>query len=583
LKESPIINCHTHVFTGKHVPPYLGKTFLWWPFYYLFNTPLIMWVFYFWFNNKKYSPYFFKYKKGYKKWQNIIYQYKAWVRRHLLTTLIVNAVNALLTLHTLLFLLLFLMHKVGGANIFIKDGVAFITNWLTKNHLLFFYHNALVKIIIILFTFLGINKGRRLIWQVLKKTWSFVGLFPSKHTIQFLQRYINIGRFANYKSSGNIFNKLKIQYQQGTGFVLLPMDMEFMGAGKMAATGHYHKQMEELATIKMRHPTIAFPFVFIDPRRISADANFFKYTFDTYTGQVILQPCFIKSFIEEKKFNGFKIYPALGYYPFDTRLLILWKYAADKQIPITTHVIKGNIFYRGAKQKSWGLHPVFIQSKGLGSHEYEPLLLPQLKNIDFTNNFTHPLNYLCLLEEVLLRQIVSTADTDVKQVFGFTDLLTPLKYNLSHLKVCLAHYGGEEEWSKFFEADRDNIVGNLTANNKKGINFLYNANGKPIPGKIEQVWNRTDWYSIITSLILQFPNVYADISYTLHNESIIPLLKKTLSHPVLQKKVLFGTDFYVVRNYKSEKQLLAELIYALTDEEFNLIAKQNSINFLNLV
>jgi Amidohydrolase len=547
------------------------------------SMPVLMAVFHFWFNNKKYSPLFFKYKKGYKKWQRYVYQYRAWIKRYLLSNIIANAINILLTIHTLIFILLFLINKISGASTLIKNGVSILVNWLTVNHLLFFYTNVIIKLIIIVFTFIGIKNGRQFIWQVLQKTWSFVGLFPDKNTIAFLHRYINIGRFANYKSSLNIFNKLKTQYQQGTAFVLLPMDMEFMGAGKLSNKGSFEKQMEELATIKLRHPTTAFPFVFIDPRRISADANFLKYTCNKLTGEVNLLDCFVKEFIEDKTFTGFKIYPALGYYPFDDRLLILWKYAADRQIPITTHTIKGNIFYRGSKDKSWGTHPIFTQSKGLGSHEYEPLLLPQLKNIDFINNFTHPLNYLCLLQEEFLRKVIANANTEVKQLFGYTNLASPLKYNLSKLKICFAHYGGAEEWEKFFEADRDNIVGNLTANNKKGIQFLYNENGKSIPGKIEQVWHRTDWYSIITSLILQFPNVYADISYILHEEKIIPLLKKTLSHWHLQKRILFGTDFYVVRNHKSEKQLLAELMSALTTEEFNQIAKQNPINFLNLV
>src|SRR6185436_827568 len=67
-------------------------------------------------------------------------------------------------------------------------------------------------------------------------------------------------------------------------------------------------------------------------------------------------------FIEKKKFNGFKIYPALGYYPFDVQLLPLWKYAADHQIPILTHCIRGTIFYRGSKKTEWDYHPVYKQA-----------------------------------------------------------------------------------------------------------------------------------------------------------------------------------------------------------------------------
>ena len=41
---------------------------------------------------------------------------------------------------------------------------------------------------------------------------------------------------------------------------------------------------------------------------------------------------------------------------------------------------------------------------------------------------------------------------------------------------------------------------------------------------------------------------------------ILPLLRQTLRHPRLRKQVLFGTDFYVVRNHKSDKNMLADMM-----------------------
>jgi hypothetical protein len=46
--------------------------------------------------------------------------------------------------------------------------------------------------------------------------------------------------------------------------------------------------------------------------------------------------------------------------------------------------------------------------------------------------------------------------------------------------------------------------------------------------------------------------------------------------------VLFGTDFYVVRNHKSEKQMLADLQKALTPDELAWITYINPKTFLNL-
>ena len=41
-KTKPIINCHTHIFTGDQVPPYLAKDYVPPPFYLLFPIPFFM-------------------------------------------------------------------------------------------------------------------------------------------------------------------------------------------------------------------------------------------------------------------------------------------------------------------------------------------------------------------------------------------------------------------------------------------------------------------------------------------------------------------------------------------------------------
>jgi predicted TIM-barrel fold metal-dependent hydrolase len=375
---------------------------------------------------------------------------------------------------------------------------------------------------------------------------------------------------------------LKDQYPEGTGFVLLPMDMEFMEAGKVSQGGNYENQMKELAMIKSnkRYKELVYPFVFVDPRRQAVgDQPFFNWKAGP-GGKVELLDCFIKDYIEKEKFSGFKIYPALGYYPFDEKLLPLWKYAADKKIPILTHTIRGTIYYRGRKKKEWGYHEIFKQDNGLKTKG--PLLLPQLKNIDYINNFTHPLNYLCLVEEKLLRLVVSKAGPEIKKLFGFTDTDTALKYDLKHLKLCFGHFGGEDEWQNFFEKDRDNITSQLVKAPDKGIVFIKVGKIENSFSTLEQVWKNTDWYSIISSMMLQYDNLFADISYIIHDERIFALLKQTLQNNKLKTRVLFGTDFYVVRNHKSEKQMLADLQEALDDNELKSIAFDNPREFLNI-
>lgn len=266
----------------------------------------------------------------------------------------------------------------------------------------------------------------------------------------------------------------------------------------------------------------------------------------------------------------------MGYYPFDERLLPLWKYSADNGIPILTHAIRGTIYYRGTKEKAWSRHPIFKQSDG------NNLLLPQLKNIDFINNFTHPLNYLCLVEEKLLRLLVAQSSNEVKVLFGYTNNETALLHNLKHLKLCFGHYGGDEEWQKYFEKDRDQFVQQLVTNPSHGLNMIKEGKIDETMNLLEQVWLNVDWYTIISSMMLQYPNLYADVSYIIHNDDIIPLLKHTIQNSGLKAKELFGTDFYVVRNHKSEKEMLAEIQAHLTEQEFDEIARINPRKFLNL-
>jgi Amidohydrolase len=583
MEKPPIINCHSHIFTGKNVPPYLAKTFLVWPLYLIITPNFIINIFRFWYKNRKYSPYFFKHKRWFKFLTKLSTHYSTFVKGNLILYFIVGLANLWLISHALLFL--FKKNILKQIYEFLKGDLCIveIKQFLVRYHILRLDLPLYLNIIILLFVIIFVKSGRDLILFLAKSGLKFMRLLPSKATIEFIGRYFNIGRFAIYERSLDIFGRLNSQYDEQTGFVVLPMDLSFMAAGTLDEEGNFQSQMGDLISIKRNNKNIFFPFVFVDPRRIAAQSNFLNIEGNPETGEVTLLECDIKRYIENEKFNGFKIYPALGYYPFDERLLLLWKYAADRNFPIMTHAIRGTIFYRGTKKKEWNFHPIFKQSTGKGDKTFEPLLLPETQNIDFINNFTHPLNYLCLVDERMLRRVVAQSTKPIKDFFGYIDDDTKLKHDLAQLKICFGHYGGDDEWEKFFETDRNNYAASIITNKDIGIDFLRNSQGKFTEGKIEELWRDIDWYSIITSLMLQYDNLYADISYILHNEKIYPLLKQTLNHEKLKHKILFGTDFYVVRNHKTEKQMLAELKANLSTEDFDLIARYNPIKYLNSV
>ncbi|MBX2896876.1 MAG: hypothetical protein KF763_15625 [Cyclobacteriaceae bacterium] len=573
--KPPLINCHTHIFTGDHVPPYLAKTFVPPPLHYLLPLSLIVKFFRFWYKYPNRWRYGARAKRTARLWYKIrMIGARTGIARFF--SVVIGSAIALVVLIILI---------DGFADPRSTNAVVVyvlrIKRWLCDHYLLWIPGSVFGKVMLLVILLLFFKPMANLVFSVMKRVFGIFNAIPGPDSVKLAKRYLNIGRYSFYRSQARIYTKLKDQYPVGTGFIVLPMDMEFMEAGKLNSDYSYHHQMQELLELKQKkqNQDTLFPFVFVDPRRFVAEGTR-HFDYEVTTSRVTLKDCFIKTFVEQHQFSGFKIYPALGYYPFDEALLPLWKYAADHGIPILTHCIRGTIFYRGNKKKEWDAHPVFEQVTG---KRYEPLQLNEVENKDFCNNFTHPLNYLCLLDETLLRVVISNTkpESAARKLFGFTDLNTPLEHNLTHLKLCFGHFGGDDEWLRFLESDRDNYSSQLAKRPDRGITFLTNENGVERRGKPEQTWKYVDWYSIICSMMLQYKHVYADLSYIIHSPGIQPLLKHTLQNERLREKVLFGTDFYVVRNHKSEKNMLADITYHLTDEELDQIGRTNPRVFLS--
>jgi predicted TIM-barrel fold metal-dependent hydrolase len=617
--KTPIINCHTHIFTGDHVAPWLAKTFVPMFLFWLFPLWAFVWLFRKWYKYPAKIPYTGLYKKWREHYMSL---------QSLLDKLgFFRAILEYAITIQVFFILYDLIKPIFPPDkTWISGWIADAQIWLT-DHSLLWSPSFWIKVLVTVIVFIIFPSGRNLIIFVFRNLWSILKKIPGKQTNEMFRRYLTIGRFSFHEDQRTILFQLRSQYPIGSGLVVLPMDMEFMKAGKTPV--RYRDQMQRLAELKdiKDNKDILFPFVFVDPRRMvprdeekrikDNEPVFFDY--EVKEGKVKLKPCFIKDYIETKGFSGFKIYPALGYYPFEHRLLPLWKYAVENNIPIMTHCVRGPMFYRGSKKDEWNHHPYFKQAMGTDEKRndekeidwknidsedpsmpvkdsgYEPLALPQQENAVFTANFTHPLNFLCLLEEEVLRKVVADAvakaesheepdkkDFRLRQLFGFTNEETRLGSDLRELKICLGHYGGGDEWIRYFENDRYGHSNRLTKD-PKGIDFFKTTKGKPSKGKIEQLWKYTDWYSIISSMILRYPKVYADISYILHdNAGILPLLKQTLLRDCLKEKVLYGTDFYVVRNHKSDKNMLADMMGGLSVDDFDQIARKNPLVYLNI-
>lgn len=290
-------------------------------------------------------------------------------------------------------------------------------------------------------------------------------------------RFLKTGSLA---SQEQVFKQIERQYPSETVFVVLPMDMQFIGAGDPLES--LERQHQELLNLSYQSPFKGriIPFFAVDPRR----DNIVKL---------------VEQNLHEDKFRGIKIYPNLGYKPTDPTLLKIYKICEERGYPVLAHCSPGGIWARGLTERD-------------------------------RRRFAHPKNYIPILK-------------------AFPDL-----------RLCLAHFGGAEEWGKHLKSRRETTGPYRT-------------------------WVR--WISDMISSG-EYPNLYTDIAYTAFVPRVkglyidlIDFLKVILSNPKISERVLFGSDYYMVeREEMSEKEASILLRSRLGEEVYFQIAHENPMKFL---
>jgi len=562
MKIKPIINAHTHIFSAGDVPPFIARCFVPFPLYILTYFPLVFGIF-------RASRRFYKPKK------KLIALHK-----RLIGGLKSNTISYFL-------FLLFLFWVAFNAVYFIADYAKAIPNHkdargiirsLSEYYVIYPDIPAIVKWSFIIVGLISTKWLRQLIVKLSKAVIKPLSYLPNSKSLEFGKRYMKIAKIANYQKQATAYNKLYKMYPPGSKFVVLTMDMTYMN---LTPPRDFYEQLDEISgmmdTDNDNYKNI-IPFLFVDPRRIEDDADFFKWHLED--GDVLLDECKLKRYLEDGHFRGIKIYPALGYHAFDELLLPLWKYCVQQEIPITSHCTVGTVFYRRRMKSKWFTHPVFKMDSG------QHLQIPARKNIELQKNFTNPLNYLVLLEPEFLKVHLANCRPETQAIFGYSSSQpeADLTADLSKLKINIAHYGGIEQWRKHQDSDRHEYAQELLEMPDVGVRlFAQQSNGKvKKPGKPGELWHKLDWYTTISSLMLQYENVYADISYILHTPDIQALLNLSLENAQLRQKILFGTDYYVVRNHKSEKELYADMLANFSEEQMDQIAIVNPNRFLKI-
>jgi predicted TIM-barrel fold metal-dependent hydrolase len=567
-EDFPIINAHTHIFTKDHVAEHLARQFVLGPIYkWLKTSRVIRWL------KKYYEPSedHYSYTQRNKRWNT--YQSRVRIKRNSILKYFVLFIK-ILAWSAFIYYFFQLIKPLIIQTIAGKIIYGYIL--LPLDYITYPIESAW-NILFLLFTIALAFKFVRIgLLKILKSR--FIKLI-GKDRLEYLLRFENLLRYANYNSQGAIFSKLTQQYPPNTQFVVLPMDMEYMEADIVPVP--YLKQMDDLMTLKSNNEDKLFPFVFVDPRRIENQSDhdpFFKFDF-TNPDEIKLENCRLKTYLDDGA-CGIKIYPALGYYPFDENLLPLWLYCAQNEIPITTHCSVGPIFYRGEKKVEWDRHPIFeevISNNENGEPEkIKKLRLLQIKNKDFQANFTHPLNYCCLLLPEYLKSLLEQEEYQhLQPLFGYSKV--GLERNLNGLKINLAHFGGSENWDAFLAKDREQEANEIFNKPKEGLSLKKDLLNM---ANLYRHWHYTEWFSLISSMMIEFDNVYTDISYTTHENKYLNLLSEILNHPKIENKVLFGTDFYVVSNQKTEKQYWIDMKNMMGNKKWHSLSFKNPKRFL---
>jgi uncharacterized protein len=305
-------------------------------------------------------------------------------------------------------------------------------------------------------------------------------------------RYAQIVETSYDLDQAHIFDKVRSFYPDGTRFVVLPMDMTFLNAGPVEKS--IDDQHGELARVRDAQPDVVIPFAAVDPRH------------DGIVEKTI-------RLLEQDRFRGIKLYPPTGYHPDDPVLRPLYAYAEEHDVPVLTHCSRpASVQYRGEPTERMRLDPETGQRLDLDR--------PELLTL-----FTDP------------------------------DAYVPILRRHPKLRICLAHFGGAGDWTRY----------------------------------IEQQWRpggtgTKSWLSKILDMLRsgEYPNLWTDIAYTLFaDDEFVYLLKVLLSDERVLARVLFGSDFYVVENAELEERRRSIRIRAVLGEQvFSAIASGNVKAFL---
>jgi outer membrane protein OmpA-like peptidoglycan-associated protein/predicted TIM-barrel fold metal-dependent hydrolase len=345
--------------------------------------------------------------------------------------------------------------------------------------------------------------------------------------------------FAHYEG----FNKKKIYEMDKNGFweILANGSKSQINDKKYQAWEKYEKQLEAIQNIWLKGKGQVLSFFHYDPRRWSHE-NIDIYKF---TGKWDDPFCLINNHPKNKQPSlvfsknnidfpviGYKMYSSLGYKPDDfKRLPKLHHFYAEcsnpaYDIPITCHGSRG-----GMRANGWGSF-------------FEHDNVKELYEANKRTSGQEAAYYKNKKEYFDFYYISPFAWEQVLRIYP-------------KLRICLAHFGGEESWGPFRGAQK------------------------------------YDWYNKLIELMSSYENFYVDLSYFHVFDPLLIQLTDAIQNKKVRRKLLFGTDWYMISQEKvfnTYQHYFKELYNKFTNMKILNIDKQilsriliyNPLRFLKL-
>ncbi len=327
------------------------------------------------------------------------------------------------------------------------------------------------------------------------------------------KRYASFLKIGKSKNQPAVFNELLKNYKDDPQIKLigLTMNMEHCGAGD--SVSGYEGQLQEVLEIKKNYPDQLLLFLGVDPNWKSTGKLIkdevmkkFETKLDVGAGRKVYP------------YVGLKIYPSMGFYPFDERLMETFIWAAENDVPVLSHCS-----YLGGIYNNTETH---IDNSLLSKDPYN----------GFSNYPSNGISYQYQrrIGRWLTGRQKSTNNLNKCSYYmepaAFESILRYFSQQPKPLKLCLAHFGGHNQLKDAITSP--GISGSVP----------YGASGK-------------NWYQQILDLMKEYKSIYTDISYTLFDHNHHDDLLKEINHPVYGNQILFGTDFFMSEREKSEEEI----------------------------